>query len=80
MEFTPFFCGHVCHLPGPAAARLNNGDNDFMKSHLFNYLSLWFNEIYIIEDEDRKEFIKSGPHSFVRQDSHICDHITSAPP
>ena len=34
MEFTPFFCGHVCHLPGPAA-RLHSGDNNFMKSHLF---------------------------------------------
>ena len=61
MEFTPFFCGHVCHLPGPAAARLHNGDNNFMKSHLFIFLTLWFDDIYIIEDKDRKEFVKSEP-------------------
>ena len=61
MEFTPFFCGHVCHLPGPAAARLHNGDNNFMKPHLFIFLSLWFGEIYINEDKDKKEFVKSGP-------------------
>ena len=61
MEFTPFFCGHVCHLPGPAAARLHNSDNNFMKSRLFIFSSLWFDEIYIIEDKNRKEFVKSGP-------------------
>jgi hypothetical protein len=60
MEFTPFFCGHVCHLPGPAA-RLHSGDNNFMKSLLSILSSLWFDETYIIKDKDRKKFVKSEP-------------------
>ena len=40
--------------------RLHNSDNTFMKSHLFIFLSLWSDEVYIIEDKDRNEFVKYG--------------------
>ena len=41
--------------------RLHNGDNNFMKSRLFIFLSLRLDEIFINEAKDRKELVKSGP-------------------